>query len=681
MFWYNFKENLLQERSRWIPWVPVLFGIGIGVFFALPMELSLWWGLGLAETLIFLALIFRCRPEILTVIGIVSIAALGFISVQLRAAWLNKVPFVSGEQKLYLKGRIIARDTNSSGKIRLTLDDIRDFDDNKLPGPYKITLLVKKAPAVEGQCVEMIAKVMPPFPTAMVGGYQFDRKTFFESIKATGYAVSRAIPLDCENSVSLVENINLKIERLRDKIVRRIDAVLLPDEAAVTAAIVAGEHGGMSRELINNYRDSGLAHFLSISGLHMSMLAGMMFFLVRFVSSLVPPVIARYDTKKFSAVFAILMSAVYLVISGAAVPTQRAFIMTFIILLGVLCSRRAISMLTISWAAMLVLLISPEALIGPSFQMSFAAVIVLIAFYERYAGSLHRFLNGGGSKNISLLSRVGRIIFAYIAGILISDFVASMATLPFSIYHFNRIAVYTTLGNLLAGPVIGLVIMPFVLLSLLLMPLELEELPLKIVGWGIHLVNDITAWVASLPHAGLPILAMPLWGLAAIVLGALWLCIWQQKWRLWGWTGILAGCLSLLAARVPDVIVDESGKAVAVKDNRGELVVLPSRGKTFVKNIWLEKTGGRQLSEEDKKKLRLIWNGKREDKNWLDLTCDKTECLYKGRITIEKNKGIKLGDEHFDSPKALGAAISLLSEGFDVNTVRSFVGERYWNKN
>lgn len=681
MFWYNLKENLLQERSRWIPWVPVLFGIGIGVFFALPMEPSLWWGLGLAETLIFLALIFRRRPEILAVLGIVSIAALGFISVQLRAAWLNKVPFVSGEQKMYLKGQIIARDTNSTGKIRLTLDDISDFDDNKLPGPYKITLLVKKAPATEGQCVEMIAKIMPPFPTAMVGGYQFDRKTFFDGIKATGYSVSRAIPIDCVNSTPWTEKVNLKIEQIRDKIVHRIDTVLPPDEAAVTAAIVAGERGGMSRELINNYRDSGLAHFLSISGLHMSMLAGMMFFLVRFVSSLVPPVIARYDTKKFSAVFAILMSAVYLVISGAAVPTQRAFIMTFIVLLGVLCSRQAISMLTISWAAMLVLLISPEALIGPSFQMSFAAVIVLIAFYERYAGSLHRFLNGGGSKNVSLLSRAGRIIFAYIAGILISDFVASMATLPFSIYHFNRIAVYTTLGNLLAGPVIGLVIMPFVLLSLLLMPLGMEELPLKIVGWGIHLVNDVTAWVASLPHAGLPVLAMPLWGLAAIVLGALWLCIWQQKWRLWGWVGILAGCLSLLAARVPDVMVDESGKTVAVKDTRGELVVLPSRGKTFVKNIWLEKTGGRQLSEEDKKKLRLIWNGKREDKNWLDLTCDKTECLYKGRITIEKNKGIKLEDEHFDTSKALGAAISLLPEGFDVNTVRSFVGERYWNKN
>ena len=150
MFWYNLKENLLQERSRWIPWVPVLFGIGIGVFFALPMEPSLWWGLGLAETLIFLALIFRRRPEILAVLGIVSIAALGFISVQLRTAWLNKVPFVSGEQKMYLKGRIIARDTNSTGKIRLTLDDISDFDDNKLSGPYKITSLVKKAPAAEG---------------------------------------------------------------------------------------------------------------------------------------------------------------------------------------------------------------------------------------------------------------------------------------------------------------------------------------------------------------------------------------------------------------------------------------------------------------------------------------------------------------------------------------------------
>ncbi len=679
MLLYQLQETFYKERSRWFPWVPVLFGLGIGIYFILPREPSIWLTLGIIEFLIACAFVARRSMEKLLFIGILSIVVLGFASIQLRAAYLNKIPLISGEQKLYLRGRVVAQDYNSKGNVRLVLDEIRDFEDNILPGKYKITVLSKKSPVIEGECAEMAAKIMPPFPTAMVGGYQFDRKTFFEDIKATGYALGRAIKIDCDTPLPPRHWLAANIEKIRDRIVARINSVLPPDEASITNAIVAGERGQMSKTLINHYRDSGLAHFLSISGLHMSMLAAMMFFLVRLVISLIPPLALRYDSKKISAVFAIFLSAVYLIISGAAVPTQRAFIMTFIVLLGVLFSRQAISMLTISWAAMIVLLIAPESLVGPSFQMSFAAVIALIAFYERYAGSLHHFLNGGGHRTESLLSRLPRIIFAYIIGILVSDFIASVATLPFSIYHFNRIAIYTTLGNLLAGPVIGLVIMPFVLLSLLLMPLGLDYWSLKVVGFGVKTVNEITAWVASLPHAGFPVLSMPLWGLVLIVLGALWLCIWQTKWRRGGWIGILIGAMSLTAAHVPDVMIDGSGTAVAVKNSAGDLVVLPSRGKYFVKNIWIEKTAGHKLNETDKKKLRKIWSGKLVDKSWLDISCTKEQCVYKDKITVLKNKGILIDGEPFNASKALGASVYIDNGQIKTDTVRSDVGCRLWN--
>lgn len=685
MFLNKFKENLSQEKYRCFPWIPVLYGLGIGIYFSLSFEPPLWLGLVFVESLILLAVIFRHKLNILYGIGIMAIVVLGFITVQLRAAYINKVPFVDGEQKLYIQGRIVAQDINSTGKVRLLLDDVKDFDEKKLHGLYKITLLSRTSPARTGQCVEMIAKIMPPMPPVIRGGYQFDRKTFFEGIKATGYSVSRALPIECANTSRWTDKLNLKIHNIRQNMVNYINQVLPKDEASIAAAVIAGERSGMSKQLVENYRDSGLAHFLSISGLHMSMLAGMMFLLVRWISSLCPPLIARYDTKKAAAVLAIIMSMVYLVLSGAEIPTQRAFIMTLIVLIGILCCRQAISMFTISWAAIFVLMFRPEVLIGASFQMSFAAVIALIAFYERYAGSLQKFFHGDEDKKQSVLKKLGRGIWVYILGILISDFVASVATLPFSVYHFNQIALYTTLGNLLAGPVIGLVIMPCVLISLLCYPLGIAYMPLQAVGWGVGIVNKITAYVAAMPNSGFWVPSLPTWGLVFIVFGGLWLCIWQEKWRVWGWLGIVVGSLSLLSVRLPDVLISSNGKAVAVKDNQGKMVILPSRGQSFVKNVWLEKTGSLPLDKDKKKQLTKIWNGqsKAQDQQWLSLECNKKtkECTYKGVITIQKGEEIKIKNKDFNTEKSLGASLRIneQTKNVEIKTIRSGVGKRYWN--
>ena len=678
---HRLSELLYAEKDRWIPWVPVLFGMGIGFYFALPQELSIWWTLGAIELLIVLTWLNRLHPERLLFIAVISLVVAGFTNAQLQATYISQTPMISQPQTLYLQGRVAEVDYNSKGNVRLLLYDVKDFNGQTLAGKYKITLLSKQTPVVEGECVEMVAKLMPPFPTSTIRGYQYDRRIFFEGIKGTGYAISRGIKLDCPTPSALGSMYKAGVEHLRDDIVKRIKSVLPSDEAAIAAAIIAGDRGHMSQQLIRNYQDSGLAHFLSISGLHMSMLAGLMFFLIRLIISFIPPLALRYDSKIISAWSAIFISAVYLVISGATVPTQRAFIMTFIVLLGVLFSRQAISMLTISWAAMIVLLFAPEALVGASFQMSFAAVVALIAFYERFATPLHRFLHGGNlERRISVTKRLPRLIFAYIVGILVSDFIASAATLPFSIYHFNRIALYTTLGNLLAGPVIGLLIMPFVLIVLLLMPFGLEYWPLKILGYGISLANDITAYVASLPGAGMALLGMPMWGLILISLGGLWLCLWQKPWRLLGWIGIVAGSLSMLSISVPDVLVDNSGKAVAVKDEQGNMVVLPSRGKKFVKSIWQEKSASPKLSEEQNKLLRQIWQGKKIDKTWLDLECNKQECTYRNRVKIIKNQGLEIDGQRFDNRSTLGGEIRLTPAGAEINSIREHIGHRYWNK-
>ena len=401
--------------------------------------------------------------------------------------------------------------------------------------------------------------------------------------------------------------------------------------------------GKLFSKQYESYRNSGLAHFLSISGLHMSMLAGLMFFLIRFILAFVPAISLRVDTKKIAAVFAIILSFIYLLISGQAIPAQRAFIMTFVVLLGVLLNRRAISMQTICLAGFIVLAISPQVLISASFQMSFAAVMGLVAFYEKTSNAITKFLNVGG------LHKYIRIVVLYILGVVISDFIASLMTLPFAIYHFNMIAVYTTLGNFLAGPVIGLIIMPMVLLSMLFMPFGLDTIFLKALGFGIGLVNQVTEYVSSLPNSAVYVPSMPHWGLVLIVMGGLWLMLWQAKWRYFGIIGIVIGLLSVVTVKTPDIIIGPEAKAVAFKNKSGELEIASSRSGRFIKNVW---------------------------RNKYKVSKNKTKLENHDEITIRGNK-IIYDNKIYDLSKDIG--MSIYFKDNKVITIRDDIGKRYWN--
>ena len=255
----------------------------------------------------------------------------------------------------------------------------------------------------------------------------------------------------------------------------------------------------------------------------------------------------------------------------------------------------------------------------------------------------------------------------------------ALATLPFAIYHFNRIAVYTSLGNFLAGPVIGLVVMPCVLLSLLALPFGLEALPLKALGFGLSLINRITAYVSSLPEAGYQVTAMPFWGFLLICIGGLWLCIWRKNWRYFGFIGIIIGFFSIALVKIPDMMTDAKAEVFALKDNFGELIILPSRGNNFTKNIWLERSGQDKLEAEKKNLLKQIVDGKTTDKTWLDLECDEYGCVYKNRITIGKDGAVMIDGKFFDITDTLGASVYLYDKP-EIKTIRKYIGNRLWNK-
>ncbi len=664
------KACFFAERERWVVWLSVLFGAGIGFYFLLKQEPSPWLILVVVEVLLYLLYRWRYFPERMLSLTVLLMMALGFSDIQLQALYQAKhLQNPTENETIYLKGRILEVGKNAKGKVRLLLTDAADFD-NLRKGLFRVTLTSKESSLKEGQCVALAATLMRPSLPALPNGYQFDRKAYFENISAVGYANSSVFLVDCEKEPDLKDRIIYFINYVRGKIAARINRILPPDEAGMTTAIVAGDRSGISEEITENYRDSGLAHFISISGLHMSMVAAMAFFFVRLLIALVPYWALRCDSKKIAAAFAIVMSFVYLLISGAEIPAQRAFITTLVVLIGVMCSRRAISMRMVSFAALVVLLISPQALISVSFQMSFAAVVVLIAFYERYAAAIHRFFAGRGFF---------RVMAAYFVGLVLSDLVASLATLPFSIYHFNQIAVYTTLTNLLAGPVIGFIIMPFVLAALFLMPLGLDVLPLKIVGFGMSVINDITAYVAGLPNAGYHVLSMPFWGLMLMIAGGLWLCIWQQKWRQWGVLPVIIGMLSIFTVQKPDMLYDATGKAVAVQDNAGNVVIMPGRGNRWIKDIWLEKTVSLPIDKAEAKDLKKIYAGEKTDFDWLALKCTREECVYKDVVHWNKKGEISIGGVKRNTQNDGGGAVFIQDGKAEVRTVRDSVGQRLWN--
>lgn len=628
--WLKFKialsENLEAEQDRLIAWLPFCFACGIALYFALPSEPNLWLMLGIFELWLLLFYLFRYKNLHLLFIAVLFVFG-GFLNIQAQTLYkMQHIDNFDAKTATYLKGKIKDISYSERGKMRLLLSDVGDFD-KRLNGKFRITVSPVPDNAAIGQCVEMIATIFPREPLPVLNGYRLDRKYFYESLSAIGYSNSETFVIDCPQNAA-AHTFTTGLNRLRQRLISVIGSVLPRAQSGVADAILIGEKSHLLKNIINNYRDSGLAHFLSVSGLHLGAIAGLIFFVIRFLLALFPRIALTHDTKKIAAVFAIVGSALYLLISGMAIPAQRAFIMTTVVLIGVICNRQAISLRMVGFAAFVVLLIAPQALISISFQMSFAAVYALVAFYESYKRRPYQKRGVFGT------------IWLYLCGIVVCDFVASLATAPFSLYHFHRLAIYTSLGNLLAGPLIGLYLMPLILLCLAAFPFGVAFYPLKALGFGIDALNKITDWVAHLPHSVWQTDALPLWGLLLIVCGGFWLCVWKQRWRRWGLAPIMLGILPLFwPPKMPDAVFSPYAEDIAVRDDAGDLVMLPRQNDSWVESLWTENLHLKHLSRKEREALRIT-----------DLKCDGSgKCVYKNAVKFDATGNIALNNEPLDT--------------------------------
>ena len=631
------SENFFAEQSRWLAWIPFLFGIGIAVYFALPFEPNYWYSLGVFEATLLLFYLLRHKGLHLLFTAIL-ICEFGFMNIQLQTLLKSRKVAFTPEVTDYIKGQISEVSYNEKGRKRLLLQNAENFDE-PLKGKYRVTVMNGESADFEvGQCVELVGTFFPPSPVPVLNGFQLDRKYFYEEISGIGYANSSVFVIDCEQKQT--SSFRIRLNKIRQRITDDVAKILPPDEAGIVDAVLIGEQSRMPKLIVNNYRDSGLAHFLSVSGLHMGAIAGLVFFVLRFLLALFLAVALRYDVKKLAAAGAILFSSLYLLVSGMAVPAERAFIMTAVVLFGVIFNRQAISMRMVCFAGLVLLIISPQALISISFQMSFAAVVALISFYEKYARKITLW-----SVNRGIFSK----IFFYLAGIVICDFVASLATMPFAVYHFHRVSVYTSLANLLAGPLIGLILMPLILLCLVALPLGLSLYPLKALGYGVGWLNRITEFVSSLPHSVAYADSLPFWGFALIVCGGYWLCVWQRNWRLWGVLPILIGVGSMFLGSQPDMVFASKGEGIALRDKNGEMLLMPMKTDGWTLSVWRENLHLKELNKEQKEELKKIFAGTKTELENIALKCDAEKCVYLDSIEFSKQGNIRIDGKNIDN--------------------------------
>jgi len=595
------------QRDRWPLWTPVLFGTGIAIYFALRFEPSqLWAASALAGSL---GVVWAFRHAVFARVVFVALAltAAGFFVAQQQTHWVAAPVLQKPIRAALVTGQVIQLERGLKGpRVILGNPVVRRLAPAATPD--RIRLRLRRAENVGvGDRISVLARLSPPSAPAMPGAYDFQRRAWFAQIGGVGFALGHVKP--AEDTANGVGTATIKLAMLRQAMADRIRSVLPGESGAIAAALIVGDRSAIPEDTVQALRDSGLAHLLAISGLHLGLVATILFFGVRLILAVYEPIALRLPIKKIAAIAALAGAFIYLLLAGATVPTQRAFIMTGIVLFAVLVDRTAVSLRLVAWAAMIVLALSPHVLLSASFQMSFAAVVALVAVYEALREPLRDWLWGSGP---------GRKLTFYFIGVAISTIVAGAATGLIALHHFGRITQFGLVANLAAVPIASFWIMPWGVLAVALMPFGLEDVALVPMAWGIDWTVLVAKTVAGWPGAVKAIPVLPQAGLVTIVVGGLWLCLWQGRVRALGCLGIAAGLAFIPLTDRPDVLVTGNGKLMAVRLADGTLGMTSEKTERFAAKIWTERNG--QLA------TRIRESGFDAS---APLSCDRLGCVYR----------------------------------------------------
>jgi competence protein ComEC len=566
--------------GRLLPWVPIAFGTGIALYFAAEHEPVLPVAAATAAMLGVAAFLLRRNKFFPLAVMVASVAA-GFATATFRTAHLAHEVLARSAYSVSLSGFVEARDIRERTDrfvLRVT----------QIEGPRlktrleRVRLSVRKGMAPDvGSFVEMKARLQPPLAPLRPGSYNFSRDLFFQGIGASGFVTGSIKTREPSLEGGLSLRYAAWMQDLRDAIDARIRMTLDGDKRAIATALLTGRRDAITTPVNDAMFISGLGHVLSISGYHMAVVAGVIFFAIRALLALFPVLTVAFPIKKWAAAGALAAAAFYLLLSGAEVATQRSFYMTAVVLIAVIVDRRAVTFRTLALSAIVVLVLAPEAVVHPSFQMSFAATLGLVALIQ--IGMPRLFATPENSVAAKVALWGGRELMT----LTLASLVAGFATTPYAAFHFHRITPYGVLANLAAMPVVSAVVMPAGMLGLAAMPFGFDGFFWWLMGVGIDWMIVVTEWVAALPGAIGRVTAFGIGPLIVSSLGIVLLGLLRSPLRWSGAALLLASVIWAVVLPQPDVLISGDGHNVAVRGLDGRLQLMKTAKDAFLVKEWL----------------------------------------------------------------------------------------------
>ena len=561
-------------------WGLFAFGVGIAAYFAWPAEPNLFAVLAVFSLTLLLSFTVRARLHFYEYMMIAVFALAGFSRGALHTNQAA-APILPEYRKSYMVTGWVEKITKRSSlpQFYIRVDNIEGLAGERTP--KRVRVRSKPHGVKPGDMIAVKAILNAPPGPAISGGYDPARAAYFQQIGGYGFAIS--VPQNIVlKELGLEERLKQKLVRARYGLSRHIQARAPPATAGLQAALLTGDRSAIPARQEQVLRDAGLAHLLAISGLHMGLLAGGAYFLASLLFAMIGPLARRYDMRKWAALIGALFASAYLLMSGASVSTQRAYIMAMIVFAALIFDRRALSMRSVSLAAAITLMLHPESLMSAGFQMSFSATAALVAVYG-YWSARRRF-------------RVQKTfigsLWTWAKGLTLTSFVAGAATAGFAALHFHRFAKYGLIANLAAMPMFTFIAMPAGFFAVLLMPFGLDVIPLKIMGLGLDFILWVSTWVAEMNGAisyikGANGAVMALFGM-----GFIWICL-GPKWVRIGGTALMTASFFVWSSLPQaDMRVSQSARvSFWSPEDVNLLLVDRKRGDKFGRGQFAERSG------------------------------------------------------------------------------------------
>lgn len=576
---------LEMERGAGFLLVPVFLSIGVVFYFSMSHEPRWTVLLGLTGASAVLTWAVR-RHHKIHLCCLALLFCISGVALSKFQTWRLDTRVIGSNITVRLTGRVVEIEDMASGRKRLTIDVVSTERPKLRYQPERVRISARNLPPEigAGSDVTGLVRLLPPSGPIRPDSYDTSFSNYFGGIGASGFFLSGP-KLSEQTDAPLATRISAAIERGRQAVAERIRHRIGGPEGEIAAALIVGVRAGIPEEINEAMRKTGIYHIISISGLHMALVAGTVMGLMRGLFAAFPDFSSRHPVRKYAALTALFAIFAYLLISGMVVAAVRSFIMLAVMLVAVLFDRSALTMRNLAISAIIVILVTPHEVVGPSFQMSFAATAALVGAYAAWSDYKARRPVARVYKKSGLVRSLIRALVTMMIGLAATSVVAGVATTLYAAWHFQRVAPLSLLANLAVMPVVSIIVMPFAVFASLAMPFGLDGPLLQIMGKGLTAVIFLSEKIADMS----PVDAIGLIPPEAVLLATIALVIatMTTTWlRLVALPFAIGSLLTLGSARTPDILISEDARLIAVAMEGGQVAVNRPRPNAFTMDNW-----------------------------------------------------------------------------------------------